>query len=168
MRQSRKLSRYRQRLGGNSNRRASSAPKIRLKGLSVVNADQVVAELRRYESELTGILSRFIKGHDSIHIYRDDDPIFRQDVRELYDLFNDALGRNSYSRQIAEEFNDGVSNFFDTPSFKSVENILSVVRASLTRFNRNPELLVRKKAEEALRHRENVFVIHGRDEAKWR
>lgn len=38
----------------------------------------------------------------------------------------------------------------------------------LSRFNRSPELLVRKRAEENLRHRENIFVIHGRDEAKWR
>ena len=25
-----------------------------------------------------------------------------------------------------------------------------------------------KKAEDSLRHRENIFIIHGRDEAKWR
>jgi len=45
---------------------------------------------------------------------------------------------------------------------------LSVLRAALTRFKRNPGLIVRKKAVESLRHRENVFIIHGRDEAKWR
>ena len=29
-------------------------------------------------------------------------------------------------------------------------------------------LLAQKQAQESLRHKENVFIIHGRDEAKWR
>ncbi|MCK4485191.1 MAG: nucleotide-binding protein [Desulfobacterales bacterium] len=133
-----------------------------------MEANQIIDEIKRYESELSGILSRFTRSRDGIHIGRGDDPIFRQYARELVDLFNDVLGKNSYSQQIVGEFNEGVSNFFGSPSYKSVENILSVVRAALTRFNRNPELLVRRKAEESLRHQENIFVIHGRDEAKWR
>jgi predicted nucleotide-binding protein len=133
-----------------------------------MNPEQVVDEIKRYETGLAGILSRFKRTPNSVYIKDLDDPLFRQYVRELIDLFNDALGPNSYSRQIAGEFNEGISNWVDSPSFKSVENILSVVKASLTRFNRSPELLTRKQAEENLRHRENVFVIHGRDEAKWR
>ena len=43
-----------------------------------------------------------------------------------------------------------------------------MIRAGVTRFDRSPELLVRRKGEESLRHRENVFIVHGRDEAKWR
>lgn len=133
-----------------------------------MNADMIIEELKRYESDLAGILSRFTRSRDGIHIARGADPLFRQYVREIVDLFNDVLGSNSYSAQIVAEFNDGVSNFVGSPSYKSVENILAVVRASLTRFVRNPDLLVRRKAEDALRHRENIFVIHGRDEAKWR
>lgn len=133
-----------------------------------MNADQIIAEIKRYEAELAGILSRFTRSRDSIHIGRGDDPIFRQYIRELVDLFNDVLGQNSYSRQIVGEFNNGISNFVGSPSYKSVENILSVVRAALTRFTRSPDILVRRKTEESLRHRENVFVIHGRDEAKRR
>lgn len=133
-----------------------------------MDAEQILAELKRYETDLSAILSRFTRTRDGIHIARGDDPLFRQYVRELIDLFNDALGQNSYSHQIAGEFNDGISNFIGSPSYKSVENILSVVRAALTRLTRNRGLLERKKAAEALRHRENVFVIHGRDEAKWR
>ena len=133
-----------------------------------MDTDQVIDEIKRYKSELEGILSRFRRSRDGIHIGQGDDPLFRQYVRELVDLFNDVLGQNSYSHQIVGEFNEGISNFVGSPSYKSVENILSVVQAALTRFNRSPELLVRKKAEESLRHRENIFVIHGRDEAKWR
>lgn len=133
-----------------------------------MDTDKIVAELERYESELSGILSRFSRTRSGIHIGRDDDPLFRQYVRELIDLFNDILGKNTYSAQIEGEFNEGVSNYIGSPSFKSVGNILSVVRASITRLTRNPDLLLRKKSEESLRHRENVFVVHGSDEAKWR
>ena len=134
----------------------------------VMNSSQIIDEIKRYESELANILSRFTHSRNSIHIGKGDDPIFRQYVRELVDLFNDILGQNSYSHQIAGEFKEGISNFTRSPSYKSVENILSITRAALTRFVRNPELLVRKKAEENLRHQENIFIIHGHDEAKWR
>jgi hypothetical protein len=112
-----------------------------------VTFEQVIAEITRYETELAAILLRFTRGRGSIHIGSGDDPIFRQYVREIIDLFDDALGQNSYSEQIASEFNHGISNFFWSPSYKSVENILSVIRAARTRFTRSPELLVRKKAE---------------------
>jgi predicted nucleotide-binding protein len=126
---------------------------------------QIIGEFQRYERELAAILSRFSR---EFHIASIDDPKFKQYVRELVDLFNDALGRNPYSSQIAEEANQGVRNYLNSPSYKSVENILGVVRAALTRFNRNPDLLTRRKAAQNLRHRENVFIIHGRNEAKWR
>jgi len=133
-----------------------------------MNSEEIIAEIRRYESELEGILSRFSHGREGIHINRGDDPLLRQVVRELVDLFNDALGSNSYSSQIIKDFNEGVANYFKTPSYKSVENILAIVRAAITRFSRSPELLDRKKAQDNLKQRENVFIIHGRDEAKWR
>jgi predicted nucleotide-binding protein len=133
-----------------------------------VNVEQIINETKRYESEIAGILSRFTRTQDGFYIAHEDIPIFRQYVRELVDLFNDILGQNSYSQQITTDFNNGISNFMGTPSFRSVENVLSTVRAALTRFNRSPDLLIKKQAEDILRHRENVFVIHGRDEAKWR
>lgn len=129
---------------------------------------QIIGELQRYESELAAILSRFGSSSSGPHIALNDDPRFRQYVQELVDLFNDALGPNSYSARIADEANEGVSNWLGSPSFKSVENIRSVVRAALTRLNRNPDLLMRRQAAQNMRHRESVFIIHGRNEAKWR
>jgi predicted nucleotide-binding protein len=129
--------------------------------------DQVIAEFERYEAELARILGSFKRTSDGIHIGQGDDPLYRQYARELVDLYNDVLGSNSYSSQIAAEYSNGFG-YLGSPSFKGVENVLGVVRASLTRLRRNPERLVRRKAEESLRQRENVFVIHGRDEAKWR
>jgi predicted nucleotide-binding protein len=134
-----------------------------------MDGQQVIGELQRYERELAAILNRFRSSSSSgLHMASGDDPKFRQYVRELVDLFNDALGRNSYSSQIADEANEGVRNWLSSPSYRSVENILAVVRAAMTRLNRNPDLLKRRRAEQSLRHRENVFIIHGRNEAKWR
>jgi len=84
-----------------------------------VNTEQIVAEIAKYETELASILPRFTRGNDSMHIGLGDEPIFRQYVRELVDLFNDVLGPNSYG-QIASEFSQGISNFTLSPSYKSV------------------------------------------------
>jgi predicted nucleotide-binding protein len=65
-------------------------------------------------------------------------------------------------------YNYGVRNLSGRPSQKSVTEILAVIRAAHTRFKRNPGLLEEKQAEEHTRRKENLFIIHGRDEAKWR
>src|SRR4030042_2800419 len=129
-----------------------------------MNNEELIREIEKYQATLSGILSRYA----NYHIKSGDGPLLRQVVRELIDLFNDALGTNSYSSQIAGEFKVGVFNYTGAPSYKSVENIISVVRAAITRLKRNPDILARKKAKESITHRENIFVIHGRDEAKWR
>lgn len=129
--------------------------------------EQVIGEFERYEAELARILASFKRTRDGIHIGEGDDPLYRQYARELVDLYNDSLGQNSYSSQIAHEYQNGFG-YLGAPSLKGVENILGVVRASLTRLRRNPDLLVRQQAEESLRQKQNVFLIHGRDEAKWR
>lgn len=129
--------------------------------------DQIIAEFERYEAELARILGGFRRTQDGIYIGNDDDPLYRQYVRELIDLYDDVFGPNPYSKRIISEFNNGFG-YLGSPSFKGVENILGIVRASLTRLRRKPELLIQRKAEESLRKKENVFVIHGRDEAKWR
>lgn len=131
---------------------------------NIMNNKELIEEFERYEKTLVGILSRY----EDYQIRRDDDTILRQTVNELIDLFNDALGNNRYTDQIVNEFNAGTANEFRSPSFKSLENIISVTRAALTRFKRDPGLLDRKKIQENLAHRENIFIIHGKDEAKWR
>lgn len=127
-----------------------------------------IKTLQEYKSTLEKILSRFERDYDSISIRSEDDSIYRQIVVEIVDLFNDAIGSNQYSSMIAKHFNEGLGNFFRSPSYKSVENIIGVLGAAITRFQRQPELLERRKTEEALRQKQNVFIIHGSDEAKWR
>jgi hypothetical protein len=61
-------------------------------------------------------------------------------------------------------------NLYNTgnASFGSVQEILAVIRAAHTRVTRHPEILLKKQAEKLTHQREHVFIIHGRDEAKWR
>lgn len=150
----------------------SPAPRVRT--LSRVNESPLVSELREYEARLSGILQRFTRNRDGIHIGENDDAPFRQIVRELIDLFNDTLGSNNISPQIAQEFNEGVSNFVGSPSYHSVETILGLVRAALTRFTRSPQLLnrsarqeqqsdsimINRISKEAIASRK-IFVVHG-------
>lgn len=127
-----------------------------------------IQTLREYKSTFEKILDRFVHDYDSISIKTEDDPIYRQSVLEIDDLFNDALGPNQYSSLVSMHYNEGLANFYRSPSYKSVENIIGVLGAAITRLERQPEILERRKTEEALRQKQNVFIIHGSDEAKWR
>jgi len=150
----------------------SATPRVRT--LSRIDESPRISELRQYEAQLSGILQRFARTRDGPRIAQNDDPVFRQTVRELIDLFNDTLGSNNISPQIAREFNEGTSNFVGTPSYHSVETILGLVRAALTRFTRSPELLnrttgheqqsdsimINRISKEAMASRK-IFVVHG-------
>jgi hypothetical protein len=110
---------------------------------------EVVNALAQYKSDLEGILSRFHHSRDRIDIDTKDDPIYRQKIVEVIDLLNDCLGENDYSKMISRHFNFGISNFFRTPSYKSVENIIGVLGAVITRFERDPQLVTKGKVEKS-------------------
>ncbi len=76
-----------------------------------MDAERTLADVKRYEGEFAGVLSRFKRGRDGIWIGEGDDPVLRQYVREVVDLFNEIFGKNSYSQQISDEFNNGITKF---------------------------------------------------------
>ena len=119
---------------------------------------QILIEISGYETRITGILSRF-------RDYKISDPdvdIFFQLVIEMRDLLIDALGPNFYSTNIMNLYNHGVRNVSGRPSFKCVQDILSVIRAAHTRIKRNPEILMNKpKALDEGRKVQRVFIGHG-------
>ena len=110
-------------------------------GHSEMSPEEAIAEFQEYERRLASILENFSTGQNSTNIDEDDDPLYRQYVQELIDLFDDMMGQNQYSKQINSYFSDGIQNFTESPSYKSVENILGVVRAALTRMRRNRDVL---------------------------
>jgi hypothetical protein len=125
-----------------------------------LTGEELISEIEGYESVLSGILSRFTKGRNAIYIGEGDEARLRQVVGEVIDLFNDTLGRNNYSAQIAAAFNEGVSNFYGSPSYHSVETIIAIVRTAITRLKKNPNLLHHRNpvpAEATMK----VFVSHS-------
>jgi predicted nucleotide-binding protein len=133
-----------------------------------MNTEEIIRTFEGYKNDFENYLSRYTSTNSGLHINSDDDPKYGQQIREVMELFQDCLGNNAYSSKIADNFNWGIQNFTGSPSYKSMENIIGILGAALTRFRRNPGLLTRKKAQNILRKRENVFIIHGKDEAKWR
>ena len=106
-----------------------------------MTADRALERLHAYEQEIHGIQSRFRHARDSISIADGDNGRLQQVVIELRDLFDDLLGKNSYSSMVVGAYNEGVSNFYNSPSLNSVVKILGVVSAAITRIRENPSIL---------------------------
>ena len=99
----------------------------------------MIALLERYKSELEDILSRFTTTSDGIHIDQKDDARLRELALVLRDLFDDAFvdGRR-HSQPLVSYFNDSVSNYVGSPSYRGVQNIKGVVASALERVRHNP------------------------------
>lgn len=72
-----------------------------------MTSGQIIEELERYRFNLTEIMGRYVHGHNSLSIRREDDPRFRSFVIEIIDLLNDSFGKNQYSPLINQIFNEG-------------------------------------------------------------
>jgi hypothetical protein len=63
-------------------------------------------------------------------------------VLQLRDLFDDEFAdARSHSDPLLHYFNEGVSNFTESPSYHSVESVKGVVASALVRVKRNPVAL---------------------------
>ena len=111
--------------------------------------DEMIAALQRYKRELEDILSRFKRDRDGIHIQPNDGARFREIALELRDLFDDAFvdGRR-HSQPILAYFNESISNFGGSPSYRGVENVKGVVVSALARVQRN-QLVLKNASMEA-------------------
>ena len=89
--------------------------------------EETIKELENYRDELAGIMKRFVRSSDSYRIKREDDPRYRTIVIELVDLINDLIGKNKYSQLIYQLFTEGITNYFQTPSYKSIEDVILVL-----------------------------------------
>lgn len=120
-----------------------------------MTSDQIIQELERYRSELTGIMERFVESYRSFDIAREDDPRYRTYIIEIIDFLNDSFGKNQYSQAIDIKFQQGIYNELQTPSYKSIEDIVSIIDSIITRLKRNPDFYVKieepKKQEEPIK-----------------
>lgn len=102
-----------------------------------MTSDEILNALSGYATELEGIRSRFHHSRDSISIDIKDFPRVRGLVMEVCDLLNDHVpGSSVHVLNIQSLFNHGITNFYNSPSLASVEEILEAVRAASVRVER--------------------------------
>jgi hypothetical protein len=130
--------------------------------------DEMIEILDRYRSELEDIISRFKSTRDGRHIEPKDHGRFTELVLELRDLFNDAfVDGHRHSNPLIRAYNDSVSNFYESPSYRGVEDVKGVVASALVRVQRNPAAL-KGSTEQSLNERGGhsgtvikVFISHS-------
>lgn len=93
-------------------------------------------------------MGRFVRRPNSYRINREDDPIYRTFIIEIIDLLNDSMGNNKYSKMISSTYQQGIYNEFQIPSYKSIEDIVSIINSVITRLERNPDFYVKKEEQE--------------------
>jgi hypothetical protein len=102
--------------------------------------EEAISRLEAYEGEAKSILSRFVNTSDSLSIATGDRGRLEQMIIEIRDLFDDFLGSNSYSSMIVGAYNEGIANYYHSPSYNSVQRIGGIVSAALVRIKGNPDL----------------------------
>jgi len=106
-----------------------------------MNKEKITNTLGQYKEELSGILSRFSKTRDGLHIDIQDGYRFREIVTELVDFINDHIPNSKHHpAMIANYYNQGITNWLGSSSYSSVERVKGVVNSVITRIERNPSL----------------------------
>lgn len=108
----------------------------------------VICTLDEYFNELSGILSRFNKTSSGIHIKLQDGYRLREIVTELVDFISDHIPNSKHhASSIANYFNKGISNWLNSSSYSSVEEIRGAVKSLKIRIERNPSLFESETGE---------------------
>lgn len=105
--------------------------------------ESILEALNAYATELAGILHRFTRDRNGIHIDSQDNYRLRTIVTEVIDLLRDHVpGSRQHISMIANSYNDGMSNMYRSASYACVEEIRGAVAAVITRIDRNKNLFV--------------------------
>jgi hypothetical protein len=109
---------------------------------------QVIDVLDQYREELTGILGRFTRDRNGLHIEQQDNYRMRQVATELVDFISDHIPNSRHhSAAIANYYNQGISNWLHSSSYASVEEIRGAVESLKVRIERNPDLFRNDEGE---------------------
>jgi len=135
-----------------------------------MKSKEAISILKNYKKEFMGILNHYKNtSSNGLIMLCDDRSIYEQKIIEIKDFLNDSLDENKYVEEIDKAYFTGMKNFLNSPSYKSVEKIISIINAVITRIERNSTIIIKQNKEINDKIiKENVFIIHGRDEAKWR
>lgn len=106
-----------------------------------MQASEVLIALEKYKVELAAINGRFTRTRERISIDSQDNHRLRTITTELVDLLRDHVpGSAQHIRLVEHSYNEGVSNFYNSSSYTSVEELRGIVTAVITRIERNPTL----------------------------
>jgi len=106
-----------------------------------MTTEKIIEILDDYYNELSNILGRFSKDRDGIHIDHQDNYRMREIATELVDFIAEHLPNSKhYTASIANYYNQGISNWLNSSSYASVEEIRGAVKSLKIRIERNPEL----------------------------
>lgn len=103
--------------------------------------DEIIAALNGYHDEVGAMLGRFTRTRDGIHIDSQDNYRLRSLVTEVIDVLHDHVpGSAQHIRMLANAYNEGVSNWLNSSSYASAEQIRGSIGAVITRIERNKGL----------------------------
>lgn len=109
--------------------------------------DEITQKLEQYQLEFIEIQRGFIEfgGIPSIR-YGDDSRYFTL-IITILDLLRDTFGENHYEPIIKKLHNDCITDeTLQSPTLQSIEAIISVIKAIITRIKNNPEICAKKEA----------------------
>ncbi len=105
-----------------------------------MHAEVLWDALVRFEAEIARIEMQFVRVTETFfYIEEREGALLRQQVEQLIDILNDALGANEYSRHISADFNRGFCTY--PPSVHSVRSILWTIRTARRRIERDRMIL---------------------------
>lgn len=97
----------------------------------------VTDDLEAIADDMAGILSRFHRDREGVHIDDGDEARFTGLVLEARAILSEALGpANTFGLQLETERLSGTLNYFDSQSYHSVEQAISIVRSAVRTVRR--------------------------------
>lgn len=93
-----------------------------------------------------------------MHINRDDGDRFRVLVTEFLDLIFDHIPNAKHSsKMVANFYNQGVSNFTQSSSYASLEEVKGVIDSLVVRIERNPTFFIEKQNQIEIEATSNLY-----------
>ncbi len=109
---------------------------------------EVIDILNQYHEELVGILGRYTRDRNGMHIDQQDNYRMRQIATELVDFISDHVPNSRHHcAAIANYYNQGIANWTHSSSYASVEEIRGAVVSLKVRIERNPDLFKNENGE---------------------
>lgn len=112
-----------------------------------MESSEFIDALEEYAGNFRSVLARFRQTNTGLFMSSEDNAWVKQISIEVMDLIDERFGRNQYSQMIANAINEGRNNFHEMQSYRSIEEVISVIGSVITKVERNPEISSTKPEE---------------------